>query len=59
MTKTEYYIKQADLAHELYNKLGGGHADIWLGAARGFGTRISNKSLFDECLEKAKVTLSK
>ena len=59
MTKTEYYIKQADLAHELYNKLGGGHTSVWLGAAKGFETRISNESLFDECLEKAKVTISK
>ncbi len=25
MTKIEYYINQADLAHELYNKLEGEH----------------------------------
>jgi len=59
MTKTEYYITQADLAHDLYNKSSGPHQLVWMGAAKGFQTRISDEALFAECIEKATLILSK
>ena len=59
MTKTEYYITQANIAHDLYNKLNGSHQSFWMGAAKGFQTRISDEALFAECIEKATLILSK
>ena len=59
MTKIEYYIKQADIAHALYKKRGGTYAPEWMGAAKGFETKLSNETLFSKCLEKATLTLSK
>jgi len=59
MTKIDYYIKQADLAHALYKNRGGSYEAVWMGAAKGFETRIANETLFSECIEKATLTLSK
>lgn len=51
--KTSYYIKQADIAHELYVKSKGGYKNEWKGAAIGFKRVLSNQALFKECLSKA------
>jgi uncharacterized protein (DUF427 family) len=59
MTNTDYYIKQADIAHDLYNKSNGSHQSVWIGAAKGFQNRISDEALFAKCIEKATLILSK
>ena len=55
MTKEQiqYYIKQADIAHDLYKEKGGKVESVWLGAAKGFQRQVANKSLFEDCIREA------
>ena len=55
MTKEQiqYYIKQADIAHDLYKEKGGKVKSVWLGAAKGFQRQVANKSLFEVCIKEA------
>ena len=59
MTKTDYYIEQSDIAHALYKNRGGSYKAVWMGAAKGFKTRIANETLFSDCIEKATLMISK
>ena len=51
--KIKYYIKQADIAHNLYKKKGGKVKSVWMGAAKGFQRQVANKSLFENCIKEA------
>jgi len=55
MTKEQiqYYIKQADIAHDLYKDKGGKVKSIWLGVAKGFQRQVANESLFIDCIKEA------
>ena len=55
MTKEQiqYYIKQADIAHDLYKDKGGKVESIWLGADKGFQRQVANESLFEFCKKEA------
>ena len=55
MTKEQiqYYIKQADIAHDLYKDKGGKVKNTWLGAAKGFQRQVANESLFEVCKKEA------
>ena len=55
----EYYIAQADLAHDLYGKARGDYKSVWMGAAKGFKTQIADATLFAKCKEKATAILAK
>ena len=56
----EYYIAQADLAHDLYGKAKGAYKSVWMGAASGgFQTKIADEALFAKCKEKATAILAK
>tara|TARA_E500000318_G_scaffold52752_1_gene49173 strand:- start:225 stop:431 length:207 start_codon:yes stop_codon:yes gene_type:complete len=52
-TKIQYYIAQADIAHDLYSKSKGSYESVWMGAAKGFKTQITDAALFAKCKEKA------
>ena len=55
----EYYIAQADLAHDLYGKAKGAYKSVWMGAASGgFQTKIADEALFAKCKEKATAILA-
>ena len=55
MTKEQikYYIKQADIAHDLYKEKDGKVKNVWLGAAKGFQRQVANESLFEVCKKEA------
>lgn len=55
MTKEQiqYYIKQADIAHDLYKEKGGKVKSFWMGATKGFQRQVANKSLFEGCIKEA------
>ena len=55
MTKEQiqYYIKQADIAHDLQKEKGGKVESVWLGVAKGFQRQVSNESLFEDCIKEA------
>jgi hypothetical protein len=55
MTKEQiqFYIKQADIAHDLYKEKGGKVENIWLGVAKGFQRQVANESLFEVCIKEA------
>ncbi len=55
MTKEQiqYYIKQADIAHDLYKEKGGKVESVWLGVAKGFQRQVANESLFKDCIKEA------
>ena len=55
----QYYIAQADIAHDLYRKSNGSYESTWMGAARGFKTEIADEALFAKCIEKAAALLAK
>ena len=55
----QYYIAQADLAHDLYSKAKGSYGSVWMGAAKGFKTQIADAALFAKCKEKATAILAK
>lgn len=55
----QYYIAQADIAHDLYSKAKGSYESEWMGAAKGFKTKIANEALFAKCKEKAAAILAK
>ncbi len=55
----QYYIAQADLAHDLYGKAKGSYESVWMGAAAGgFKTQIADRALFAKCKEKATAILA-
>ena len=55
----QYYIAQADLAHDLYSKAKGAYKSVWMGAASGgFQTKIADEALFAKCKEKATAILA-
>ena len=54
----QYYIAQADLAHDLYSKAKGSYESVWMGAAKGFKTQIADRALFDKCKEEATAILA-
>ena len=58
-TNIQYYIAQADIAHDLYSKAKGSYESIWMGAAKGFKTQIADAALFAKCKEKAEAILAK
>tara|TARA_R110002020_G_scaffold463976_1_gene684307 strand:- start:173 stop:355 length:183 start_codon:yes stop_codon:yes gene_type:complete len=58
-TNIQYYIAQADIAHDLYSKAKGSYESIWMGAAKGFQTKIADATLFAKCKEKASEILAK
>ena len=51
MTKEQiqYYIEQADIAHDLYKDKGGKVKSVWLDVAKGFKRQVANESLFQVC----------
>ena len=49
----QYYIKQADIAHDLYKEKGGKVENVWLGAAKGFQRQVANENLFEDCIKEA------
>ena len=51
--KIKYYIKQADIAHDLYKEKGGKVESVWLGVAKGFQRQVANESLFEDCIKEA------
>jgi hypothetical protein len=55
MTKEQikYYIKQADIAHDLYKEKSGKVESVWLGVAKGFQRQVANESLFEICIKEA------
>jgi hypothetical protein len=55
MTKEQiqFYIKQADIAHDLYKEKGGKVESVWLGVAKGFQRQVANESLFKDCIKEA------
>jgi len=55
MTKEQikYYIKQADIAQDLYKEKGGKVESVWLGVAKGFQRQVANESLFEVCIKEA------
>jgi hypothetical protein len=55
MTKEQiqYYIKQADIAHDLYKEKGGKVKSVWLGVAKGFQRQVANENLFEVCIKEA------
>ena len=55
MTKEQiqYYIKQADIAQNLYKDKGGKVKSVWIGAAKGFQRQVANESLFEDCIKEA------
>ena len=55
MTKEQiqYYIKQADIAHDLYKEKDGKVKSVWMGAAKGFQRQVANESLFEDCIKEA------
>ena len=55
----QYYIAQADIAHDLYGKAKGSYKSVWMGAAKGFKTEITDSDLFAKCKEKAAAILEK
>ena len=55
--KTNYYIAQADIAHELYEKEKGRYNLQWQGAAVGFKSVLTDPALFKTCLERASTIL--
>jgi hypothetical protein len=55
----QYYIAQADIAHDLYSKAKGSYKSVWMGAAKGFKTQIADANLFAKCKEKATAILAK
>ena len=55
----QYYIAQADIAHDLYRKAKGSYKSTWMGAAKGFQTKIADEALFTKCIEKAEAILAK
>ena len=48
-TNIQYYIAQADIAHDLYSKAKGSYKSVWMGAAKGFQTKIADEALFAKC----------
>ena len=58
-TNIQYYIAQADIAHDLYSKSKGSYESVWTGAAKGFKTQIADAALFAKCKEKAEAILAK
>jgi len=58
-TNIQYYIAQADIAHDLYSKAKGSYESVWMGAAKGFQTKIADAALFAKCKEKAAAILAK
>jgi len=54
----QYYIAQADIAHDLYGKSKGSYESVWMGAAKGFQTKIADAALFAKCKEKAAAILA-
>jgi len=59
MTKEQiqYYIKQADIAHDLYKDKGGKVKSVWLGVAKGFQRQVANERLFKDCIKEASETI--
>jgi hypothetical protein len=55
MTKEQiqFYIKQADIAHDLYKEKSGKVESVWLGVAKGFQRQVANESLFKDCIKEA------
>ena len=55
MTKEQiqFYIKQADIAHDLYKEKGGKVESVWLGVGKGFQRQVANESLFKHCIKEA------
>lgn len=51
--KIKYYIKQADIAHDLYKEKGGKVESVWLGVAKGFQRQVANENLFKDCIKEA------
>jgi len=54
----QYYIAQADLTHDFYGKAKGSYESVWMGAAKGFKTKIADEALFAKCKEKATAILA-
>lgn len=52
-SQIQYYIKQADIAHDLYKDKGGKVKSIWLGVAKGFQQQVANENLFKDCIKEA------
>ena len=58
-TNIQYYIAQADIAHDLYSKSKGSYESVWMGAAKGSKTQKADAALFAKCKEKAEAILAK
>ena len=57
-TDMQYYIKQADLAHELYKKENGKYKHEWRGAGIGFKLVVADLDFFKKCMESATASLA-